>query len=537
MCRSKKVDGLEGGMEVLKKDLCLPYTGERFVPEMRGRVKAEHLHRYLMARQMSKGKKVVDIASGEGYGAFLLAQVAEEVRGVDASVEAVSHARKKYERENLQFTVGLCADIPIEDDWADLIVSFETIEHHVEHELMLSEFKRILRPGGTVIISSPDKLIYSDIPNYRDPYHVKELYKYQFKSLLEKFFKHNQMFGQKFFLGSFILPKFPNELDLLQADMTNKNKGEPVVLKSTYNISISSDFEIPNINPSFFELEVTEIEELDEQIKKNLQMVEELNSTAKKLNEVTKLEAEARRAKKIAFEKRNEALKEQEHLLRELEKASKEQDDAKVVEGEREESIEERKKRMALEVLLERQKIESNARISDLTRKIENRFSEIAQLTANMVKTEDESKNLKKQIEIIKKELLEKDRQLIAERIKSETLEKSKSYRYMKPFRLLAKPLKKIKKRLKQRKQIAILERSPYFDPNWYLEKYQDVKNSGMKPSKHFLIFGAQELRDPGPDFNTSYYLWNNEDVLMASFNPLIHYILHGEQEGRKISP
>src|SRR5687768_2473380 len=124
----------------------LDFTGERYVPEIRGDIALEHLHRYLLAKQLVAGKTVLDIASGEGYGSSILAESAFKVAGVDISREAVSHAQAKYRAENLEFLLGSCSVIPLSDASVDVVVSFETIEHHDEHELMIKEIKRVLRP-------------------------------------------------------------------------------------------------------------------------------------------------------------------------------------------------------------------------------------------------------------------------------------------------------------------------------------------------------------------------------------------------------
>ena len=84
----------------------LPWTGERYLTEIHGSIELEHLHRYLFARQFSLGKRVLDIASGEGYGSALLAQSAANVIGVDIAAEAVAHAKVKYQADNLEFKIG-----------------------------------------------------------------------------------------------------------------------------------------------------------------------------------------------------------------------------------------------------------------------------------------------------------------------------------------------------------------------------------------------------------------------------------------------
>ena len=153
---------------------------------MQGTIALEHLHRYAMAKDFAVGKTVLDIACGEGYGSAVLAEVAVRVYGVDIAPEAIAHAKTKYQRPNVEFLTGSCAGIPLADETVDLVVSFETIEHHDEHEAMFAEIKRVLCSGGMVIVSSPDKLEYSERANHANAYHVKELYADEFQRLVEK---------------------------------------------------------------------------------------------------------------------------------------------------------------------------------------------------------------------------------------------------------------------------------------------------------------------------------------------------------------
>ena len=83
--------------------MTLVYDGERFVPGIGGVIEAEHLHRYLLAREIASGRDVLDVACGEGYGSNLIAEVAQSVIGVDIADSAVAHARGKYARPNLRF--------------------------------------------------------------------------------------------------------------------------------------------------------------------------------------------------------------------------------------------------------------------------------------------------------------------------------------------------------------------------------------------------------------------------------------------------
>ncbi|MEC4813752.1 MAG: class I SAM-dependent methyltransferase, partial [Scytonema sp. PMC 1069.18] len=183
----------------------MEFTGERYVPSLGGEIKYEHLHRYALCIEFVTGKSVLDIASGEGYGSALMAQYAESVVGVDISSEVVDYAAHEYGKfNNLKFTVGSCDSVPLLNHSVEVVTSFETIEHHDQHEKMMQEIKRVLKPEGTLIISSPNRLTYSDEPQYQNPFHVKELYYEEFISLLKQHFKYVKVYGQRLAIGSFI---------------------------------------------------------------------------------------------------------------------------------------------------------------------------------------------------------------------------------------------------------------------------------------------------------------------------------------------
>ena len=182
----------------------MEFTGERFLPELRGDIALEHNHRYLAVREICHGKDVLDIASGEGFGSALLADVAKSVVGVDISPETIAHASQRYARSNLQFRQGSAAKIPIPSKSIDVVVSFETLEHLAQHSEMLAEIKRVLRAEGVLVISTPDKREYTDIPGQKNEYHVKELYRNEFEELIAKHFRHIEIAGQRIGYGSMI---------------------------------------------------------------------------------------------------------------------------------------------------------------------------------------------------------------------------------------------------------------------------------------------------------------------------------------------
>ncbi len=186
-------------------DKNLPFTGERFTPECVREIWYEHMHRYVAIRQLIAGKRVLDMACGEGYGSHMMSRHAAQVTGMDISDEAISHARDRYaSTENLSFAQGSVTAIDAADDSFDVIVSFETIEHLHEQEQMLSEFDRVLTADGMLIISSPDKATYSDAVGHDNEFHVRELYRDEFESLLDRHFPARLMYAQKLMFQSVI---------------------------------------------------------------------------------------------------------------------------------------------------------------------------------------------------------------------------------------------------------------------------------------------------------------------------------------------
>ena len=219
---------------------------ERFLPqEMLGIIALEHWHRYLFAAQFTQGKVVLDLACGDGYGSDYIAMNAQRVFGIDISESTIRRATEKYRRANLEFKLGSCSEIPLADGSVDVVVSFETIEHHDAHVAMLSEFRRVLKPGGVLIISSPDKQEYSDKLGYQNPFHVKELLREEFQSLLQERFRNVRLLGQRVMFGSVILP----EEDKAAVTRYVMNEGRPSDgpgLEAVYWIGLASDKKLPN---------------------------------------------------------------------------------------------------------------------------------------------------------------------------------------------------------------------------------------------------------------------------------------------------
>jgi len=185
----------------------MKFTGERYVPTEQGRIRLEHYHRYVLVLDVVKGKDVLDLACGEGYGSALMSETAKTVTGVDISAEAVRHAAEVYAaNKNLSFIQNSAISTGIADASIDVVVSYETIEHLAAQAEMLAEIKRVLRSDGILIISSPNRPVYSEESGEFNEFHVKELDFNEFYDLLKSQFENIEFYGQRIMMGSVIQP-------------------------------------------------------------------------------------------------------------------------------------------------------------------------------------------------------------------------------------------------------------------------------------------------------------------------------------------
>jgi 2-polyprenyl-3-methyl-5-hydroxy-6-metoxy-1,4-benzoquinol methylase len=167
---------------------------ERMVPaEAHARIFWEHIARYRFAKDFVRGKRVLDIACGEGYGSAGLARAgATSVMGVDLSANVCEQARLKYGIDARQ---GDALAIPLADRSVDVIVSFETIEHVSDPPAFLRECARVLAPEGTLIVSTPNRPVYSGEATH-NPFHRIEYDEHEFVALLQAQFQSVRLFTQ-----------------------------------------------------------------------------------------------------------------------------------------------------------------------------------------------------------------------------------------------------------------------------------------------------------------------------------------------------
>lgn len=169
---------------------------ERIVPdETDAGIVAFHLKRYVFAEPFCSGRDVLDLGCGVGYGTARLAESARRVVGVDVDDETLEYARRRYAAANVEFVHADATSLPFGDASFDAVCSFETVEHVSGHESMLREVARVLRPGGTFLVSTPRAEITTRLPV--NPHHRVEFSRADFAAALSAQFDEVEMYGER----------------------------------------------------------------------------------------------------------------------------------------------------------------------------------------------------------------------------------------------------------------------------------------------------------------------------------------------------
>jgi len=170
----------------------LNFTGEYFIPGKSGeRIEADHLERYRFACRYAKGKAVLDIACGVGYSSQMFFEAgAFSYDGVDINEKLIEYAKNNYSSERINYFVGdICTFTP--NKTYDLITCYETIEHIKDYETAIKNLNSLLKVGGTLLISSPNRTVTSpncntlaDKPS--NEFHTQEFIPEELISILNK---------------------------------------------------------------------------------------------------------------------------------------------------------------------------------------------------------------------------------------------------------------------------------------------------------------------------------------------------------------
>ena len=157
---------------------------------------SHHTARYKFAKEYVRGKAIVDIACGTGYGSALLLEGApRKIIGIDISAEAINYAKKNYKNPEVIFLQGSIEVLGMLEP-IDVIISFETIEHVLEYNFFLRKVAEKTGSIGKFIISTPIRQggVFTDKP--ANPYHVQEWDEVEFLDLLSRYFESMEVFYQ-----------------------------------------------------------------------------------------------------------------------------------------------------------------------------------------------------------------------------------------------------------------------------------------------------------------------------------------------------
>lgn len=227
----------------------ISHDGERMVPALdRGTlVYGEHIARYVLASRLVRGRRVLDLGSGTGYGSEMLsAGGASQVIGLDQSQEAVEYSLRHHGRD-ARFLVGDAQILPFADSEFDVVVSFETIEHVPDYQLFLRELRRVLRPGGLAVLSTPNKASYPE----GNPFHLKEFFLAEFQEVVASYFKNVTVLAEDNWVTSAILPTQIMEGGEGPVDgrvRVSKVAAKPVA-ETLYMVALCSDAPLPEVDP------------------------------------------------------------------------------------------------------------------------------------------------------------------------------------------------------------------------------------------------------------------------------------------------
>ncbi len=172
-------------------------TGERMIPTGPGEVSVVfegHLVAYRFAAQFVAGKDVIDAGSGTGYGAAMLAETARHVLAVDREPDAIAYAAAHFARPNVEYRVLELRDLSSIDRRFDAAVSFQVIEHLPDPGQFLDDLQSLLRPGGTIVITTPN--VRRPAANRgANPFHESEMNHDEFRALLASRFDDFDLLG------------------------------------------------------------------------------------------------------------------------------------------------------------------------------------------------------------------------------------------------------------------------------------------------------------------------------------------------------
>jgi glycosyltransferase involved in cell wall biosynthesis/ubiquinone/menaquinone biosynthesis C-methylase UbiE len=211
---------------------------ERFVPDQQGDMKPEHMHHYACAADLASAKDVLDIRDGGNSGATILAHVARSVVELDISGDATRHAQQRGQQDNVRFCMGSAGKFPLPDAAFDLVVWVGAVVRSGDLDPMLAEIRRVLRPGGVLMVSG-----LGEVPGQDN------------EEALRKWFANVAAYGQRLIAGSLLLTERASAVTHFIRDTDGVQRMESPAL-ATRSITLASDNPLPTLSASVFETRI-----------------------------------------------------------------------------------------------------------------------------------------------------------------------------------------------------------------------------------------------------------------------------------------
>lgn len=169
------------------------FTGERLVADdpLFAADISRHLVAYRFAQERAAGRKVLDAGCGDGYGTHLLSQTAASALGVDRNDDTIAVAKRRYQRANLDYRVCRLEELSSLGQSFDLVCNFQVLEHLPDPLPFLEQARRVLAPGGQLVLTTPNRAMTV----IEIPYHVHEYVADELAALLGRVFSQVEVQG------------------------------------------------------------------------------------------------------------------------------------------------------------------------------------------------------------------------------------------------------------------------------------------------------------------------------------------------------
>jgi SAM-dependent methyltransferase len=168
---------------------------ERLANDPTSELWGEHRARYRFASRFIVGDTVLDVACGSGFGLQMLGDAGAQPVGVDYDTDALDAIRRAKPRSRL--VRGDAGRLPLASESVDVVVSFETLEHVLDAGAMVAEVRRVLTPGGRLVLSTPNRAFGPLERHTANRFHVREFTADELRELLVECFDDVRLFGQR----------------------------------------------------------------------------------------------------------------------------------------------------------------------------------------------------------------------------------------------------------------------------------------------------------------------------------------------------